>query len=71
MYNTHLSPQPISILDAKLSNNSPCPSETLFVDQRGLTYNKDVVGFIGHFPRYLPQRVPLGRRNRYMSCSVS
>ncbi|KAJ4480536.1 hypothetical protein C8J55DRAFT_560482 [Lentinula edodes] len=35
-------PQPISILNAKLSNNSPCPSETLFVDQRGLTYNKDV-----------------------------
>ncbi|KAJ3812528.1 hypothetical protein F5876DRAFT_74736 [Lentinula aff. lateritia] len=35
-------PQPIYILNAKISDDSPCPSGTLFVDQRGLTYNKDV-----------------------------
>ncbi|KAJ3785207.1 hypothetical protein GGU10DRAFT_398883 [Lentinula aff. detonsa] len=36
-------PQPIAITDATLSDTSPCcPSETIYVDQRGLTYNIDV-----------------------------
>ncbi|KAJ3756112.1 hypothetical protein EV360DRAFT_85257 [Lentinula raphanica] len=35
-------PQPIPITDAALSDSSPCPSETIYVDQRGLTYNVDV-----------------------------
>ncbi|KAJ4488189.1 hypothetical protein J3R30DRAFT_3433965 [Lentinula aciculospora] len=35
-------PQPIPITNATFSDTSPCPSETLYVDQRGLTYNIDV-----------------------------
>ncbi|KAJ4001419.1 hypothetical protein F5050DRAFT_1724883 [Lentinula boryana] len=63
-------PQPIAITDATLSDTSPCPSETIYVDQRGLTYNIDVDDAIDtcHVAYHNIRKI---RYSRYSQTSVS
>ncbi|KAJ3717604.1 hypothetical protein DFJ43DRAFT_1227384 [Lentinula guzmanii] len=63
-------PQPIAITDATLSDTSPCPSETIYVDQRGLTYNIDVDDAIDtcHIAYHNIRKI---RYSRYSQTSVT